>query len=74
MLFNTIEDANRLASRITKLRNEKRISEEDYERMCGEIAKQFYKMQSRINHHVRISKKGTNNNRKKLSCLSRMTK
>ncbi len=74
MLFDTVEDANKFASRITKLRKEKRISEEDYKRMCCEIAKQFYKMQYRNNHHVVISKKGTTNNRRKLSCLSRMSK
>ena len=72
MLFNCIEDANKLASRITKLRNEKRISEGDYKKMCAEIAKQFYKMQSRNNNIVCKKSKMSGIRKSNLSKMSKI--
>lgn len=43
MMFNSIEDANKIAIRIRKLHKEKKISQEDYLRMCWQITKNIYK-------------------------------
>ena len=43
MMIKSIEEANKIAIRIRKLYQEKKISHENYLRMCWQITDNFYK-------------------------------
>ena len=43
MMFKSIEEANKIAIRIRKLRDEKKITQENYLKMCWQITKNIYK-------------------------------
>lgn len=42
-MFKSIEDANKIAIRIRKLRDEKQITQENYFKMCWQITKHILK-------------------------------
>lgn len=72
MMFKSIEEANKINIRIRKLRDEKKITQENYLKMCWQITKNIYKYehlwikeqenekslknQSRSNNKTRLSK------------------
>ena len=43
MMFKSIEEANKISMRIRKLRDEKKITQENYLKMCWQITKNIYK-------------------------------
>ncbi len=43
MMFKSIEEANKIASKIRKLRDEKKITQENYLKMCWQITKHINK-------------------------------
>lgn len=71
-MFETIEEANKIAIRIRKLYQEKKISHDNYLRMCWQITDNIYKYEHLWIQEQKNEQK--NNSNKNTSFLKEKTK
>lgn len=74
MMFKSIEEANKIAIRIRKLRDEKKITQENYLKMCWQITKNIYKYEHLwIQEHENEIKRKNNNQRDNKTRLNKVS-
>ena len=72
-MFKSIEEANKINIRIRKLRDEKKITQENYLKMCWQITKNIYKYEHLWIKEQEKSLKNQSKSNNKTSRLSKVS-